>query len=146
MPAGPWVLLQVGEFASALQRAGLGLTPGEVQQLAVSMRDGHNSVEYRPFVSKLWGKLQGSADSSSGSGDSASSGGGEAAAGGTGGGSAAPQHMPQFVAARQRRLQTNVALALGQQPEATAREAAELAAALPGVPLPWKVPAVKQFG
>jgi hypothetical protein len=50
------------------------------------------------------------------------------------------------VAARQRRLQTNVALALGQQPEATAREAAEVAAALPGVPLPWKVPAVKQFG
>lgn len=107
-----------------------------------SVQDPHGSVEYRPFVSKLWGKLQGAASASSSSAGAAA----DSCSGGAAGGAApaaATLHMPQFVAARQRRLQTHVALALNQQPDSLAAEAAEVAQ-LPTA-LPWRLPATKPF-
>lgn len=111
-----------------------------MQGLVAGVKDGQDSVEYKAVVSQLIGKLQQHgvggirANTVAGSLSTAAA----AAA------AAPPAHMPQFVAARQRRLQTNVGLALCQQPEATAREAAEVAA-LPGF-LPWKQAPTAQFG
>lgn len=128
--------LQGRDFAAALQRGGLGLGPVDVAGLVAGVQDGLGAVDYRTVASKLWGKLQ--------LGQAAAAGGSSGGAGSPCTRAAAPAapaaqpslHLPQFVRARQRRLQTNVALALGQQPEALAREAAEVAA-LPGF-LPWK--------
>ena len=118
----------------ALQQSRLGLQPQDVQGLVASVQDSHGSVEYRPFVAKLWGQLQKEGAVVGGPG-----GGGSPA-----GGAAPPPHLPQFVRARQRRLQTHVALALCQQPEATAGEA-EQVAQLPGYQ-PWKQARAAQCG
>lgn len=144
---------QAGELAAALQQSRLGLSQGDVQHLVAAVGSS-GGVEYRPFVSKLWGQLQqqGAVPAAPTAGPGQAVFAGSAQAGSqvaaTGGpvpaGAAAPVHLPQFVVARQRRLQTNVALALAQQPEATAREAAELAG-LPGY-LPWKPKPAAQFG
>ena len=146
---------QAGELAAALQQSRLGLSQGDVHHLVTAVRSPGGSVEYRPFVSKLWGQLQqqgavpavpaaGAGQATPAAGARAGSRGGAAAGVPAPAGAAAQVHLPQFVVARQRRLQTNVALALAQQPEATAREAAELAA-LPGF-LPWKPKPEAQFG
>lgn len=146
---------QAGELAAALQQSRLGLSQGDVHHLVAAVRSPGGSVEYRPFVSKLWGQLQqqgavpaappaGPGQAVPATGARAAGQGGAAAGGPLPAGAAAPVHLPQFVVARQRRLQTNVALALAQQPEATAREAADLAA-LPGF-LPWKPKPQAQFG
>jgi hypothetical protein len=127
---------QASELASALHRSGLGLSQAEARQLAASVQDSQSSVEYLPFVSKVWGKMQGQAGT-----------GGEHSGGSTSTSATPPkqQHvMPQFIAARQRRLQTGVAVLLGQQPEALAWEAADVAA-LPGHQ-PWKVREEKPYG
>lgn len=125
-----------------------------MQHLVSAVRSPAGSVEYRPFVSKLWGQLQqhGAVPAAPTAGPGRAAPSGSTRAGSRGGGSSGPVaageagqvHLPQFVVARQRRLQTNVALALAQQPAATAREAAELAG-LPGY-LPWKQPPTAQFG
>ncbi|PRW34038.1 hypothetical protein C2E21_7385 [Chlorella sorokiniana] len=148
--------VQAGELAAALQQSRLGLSQGDVQHLVAAVRSPGGSVEYRPFVSKLWGQLQqqGAVPVAPPTGPGQVAPSGSVMAGGRAGATsspspaeaaaAAPVHLPQFVVARQRRLQTNVALALAQQPEATAREAAELAG-LPGY-LPWKPKPEAQFG
>lgn len=143
---------QAVELASALQRSGLLLSQGEVAQLVACVRDSHNSVEYRPFVSKLYSRLhaqQAAAGSCSPAGAPPAGGSalGGVPAGAASAAPAAPFVLPQFMAARQRRLQTHVALALNQQPEALAAEAAEVAA-LPGAmppAIPWHLPATKPF-
>ncbi len=139
---------QAGELAAALQQSRLGLSQGDVQHLVAAVGTSGGSVEYRPFVSKLWGQLQqqGAVPAAPSASSVQPVPGGSAQASSRGGaaGGPAPLHLPQFVVARQRRLQTNVALALAQQPEVTAREAAELAG-LPGY-LPWKPKPTAQFG
>lgn len=145
----PW---QAAELASALQRSGLPLSQCEVTQLVTSVRDAHNAVEYRPFVSRLYGKLhlQHAAAGScqqAGAAPAGTSAAGTVAAGTAGAAPAAPPMLPQFVAARQRRLQTHVALALNQQPEALAAEAAEVAALPAAVAsaIPWRMADSKPF-
>lgn len=154
MPCCYWPPLawQAVELVRALQSSGLPLSQGEAAQLAAAVRDSHNAVEYRPFVSKLYGKLRvqqaaaGGCLQAAATPDGASTAKGppaEAAPAVHGG----PPTMPQFVAARQRRLQTQVALVLNQQPGALAAEAAEVAA-LPGAmppAIPWHRPAAKPF-
>ncbi|KAL4436947.1 hypothetical protein ABPG75_004086 [Micractinium tetrahymenae] len=144
--------VQAVELASALQRSGLPLSQGEVAQLVSSVRDSHNSVEYRQFVSKLYGKLHQQQATAGGCSPASTSPAGASAAAAVHAGVAsaalaAPPMLPQFVAARQRRLQTNVALALNQQPEALAAEAAEVAALPAGLSpaIPWRLPATKPF-
>ena len=122
-----------------LQRGGLGLSLSEVQHLTASVQDSHSCVEYRPFVSKLWGKLQAATAAAQGPAP-----GGGATGSAPAASSPTSQLLPQFIAARQRRLQTSVGVVLGQQPEALAREAAEVAG-LPGYQ-PWKEPALRAFG
>ena len=135
---------QAGQLAAALQQSRLGLSSGDVQHLVAAVRDPAGGVDYKPFVAKLWGQLQqqGAVPAAPAAGAGQAPPQGSAPAGGWPA-PAAAVHLPQFVVARQRRLQTNVALALAQQPETTGREAAQLAA-LPGY-LPWKQPAAAQW-
>ncbi|KAL4858189.1 hypothetical protein ACK3TF_001679 [Chlorella vulgaris] len=128
--------VQASELASALHHSTLGLSQAEARQLAASVQDSQSSVDYLPFMSKVWGKMQGQAGTA-----------GELSGGSSSTSAIPPKHqhvMPQFIAARQRRLQTGVAVSLGQQPEALAWEAADVAA-LPGHQ-PWKVPEEKPYG
>lgn len=117
-------LLKPKEFETALEKSGLEISKTEVQAVSKALEAASSSgmVAYQDVLTRIYDNIQASSGSSTAtaSAPTASLPADSPAASGN----STPQ--PQWYVSRQRRIKSEVALCMGQQPEATAVSAANV--------------------
>ncbi len=113
-------LLKPKEFETAIQKSGLDISKAKVQEVskALEAASGSGMVAYQDVLTRIYDNIEATSSSSS----SASAAAPSSAASSTSGGTT----QPQWYLSRQRRIKTEVAVCMGQQPEATAASAANV--------------------